>query len=456
MVFQDLRNFLKKLEDEGELARIEKEVDAKFEIAAYLRKTSDIGGPALLFEKVKGHRIPVVGGLFVNRRKALLALDSTQGDVLNKVLGGVQNPLPTRLRDSSSCQEVVTEGDKVDLTQLPAPTYNLKDGGPYITLGVVISKDPETGTKNAAVYRLQVKGKNRLGIMAQPFQHVSTQFAKAEKDGKPLEIAIALGVDPAILFASQVKAPYGVDELTIAGGIRGEPVEVAKCRTVDLEVPATSEFVIEGKILPGIREEEGPFGEFTGHYGVKERNPVIEVTALTHRENPVFQAGLTGMPTTEEHILKEIPCETTLYYELRKNFPEITNIHVSPIGGSIFLVIIALKQRYKGEAKQIILSALGSTVRPKIVIVVDDDINIFNYEKVLWAMIFRAQPAEDFFIASGIAGGPLDPSVLEKDVTSVVGIDATRPIGRPFPEVIQVPGLDKVVIPNIQILNNMT
>jgi 2,5-furandicarboxylate decarboxylase 1 len=456
LIFEDMRVFLKKLEDEGELVRIKEEIDAKYEIGAYLRKTSDISGPALLFEKVRGYQMPVVGGLMLNRKKAILALGSTSNDVLGKVLRGIQEPLPTKPVTSGPCQEVVMLGDQVELGKLPVPIYNPKDGGPYITVGVAISRDPETRTKNASIYRLQVKGKNKLGIMAQQFQHVSAQFAKAEEDGKPLEIAVALGLEPTILIASQVKAPYGVDELTIAGGIRGEPLQVVKCRTVDLEVPSASEIIIEGKILPGIREEEGPFGEFTGHYGIQDKNPVIEVTALTHRKNPIFQACLTGMPTTEEQILKEIPCEASLFQELKKDFPEITNIHVSPIGGSIFLVIIALKQRYKGEAKQIILAALGTTVRPKYVIVVDDDIDIFNYEKVLWAIIFRAQPAEDFLIASGIAGGPLDPSVLEKDVTSVVGIDATRPHGRPFPEVINIPGLDKIIIPKPRRLEDRT
>lgn len=435
------------LEMEGELVRVKKEVDPKYEIAAYIRKTSDLQGPALLFEKVKGHKIPVVGGLFVKRELALMAMEATNVSVLQKILKGLRNPIPPKLVNEGPCQEVVLKGPDVDLWKFPHPIYSEKDGGPYITVGVQISKDPETNTKNAAIYRMQVKGKNRLGIMSHAFQHLATQFAKAEDKGKPLDIAVALGTDPVVAYASQVKAPYGVDELEIAGGIRGEPVEVVKCKTVDIEVPATAEIVIEGKVLPNVREPEGPFGEFSGFYGMKGNNPVVEVTAITHRKGPIYQAGLTGLPITENHVLKEFAYTATMYDKLKQDYPEVQNVYYSPAGGAQFMVIISLKQRYKGEARNVIMSALGDLSRPKFVVVVDDDIDIFDPVKVLWAMNFCMQPAEDIIIIPSVAGGPLDPSVPEKDVTSVIGIDATRPFGVEFPEVVKIPGTDEVRIP---------
>ncbi len=450
MPFKDLREFLSLLEKNGELVRVKEEVDLKYEIAAYIRKTSDIQGPALLFEKVRGHKIPVVGGVFATRKLALMALEATNENVLQKFLSGIRNPIPSKLVKGAPCQEVVLEDANVDSSKFPIPIYSEEDAGRYITVGVQISKDPETRTKNASIYRMQVKSKNRLGIMAPAFQHISTQFAKAEDKGEPLEIAIPIGVDPVIPYASQVKAPYGFDELEIAGGIRGQPVDVVKCKTVDLEVPATAEIVIEGKVLPNVRDPEGPFGEFTGFYGKEEQNPVVEVTAITHRENPIFQAGLTGLPTTENHVLKEFPYEAALYEKLKKEYPEVQNVCYSPAGGAQFLVFISLKQRYKGEARNVILSALGDSSRPKIVIAVDEDVDIFDPTKVLWALSFCAQPAEDVIIVPSTAGGPLDPSVPEKDVTSVMGIDATRRFGVKFPEVVAIPGLKDVKIPKLE------
>ncbi len=447
MPFHDLREFLELLEKKGELVRVKKEVDLKYEIGAYIRKTSDVQGPALLFERVRGHKIPVVGGVFATRKLALMAMEATNENVLQKFLNGIRNPIQPKLVNEGPCQEVVLRGVDVDLGKFPIPIYSEKDAGPYITVGVQISKDPETKTKNASIYRMQVKGKNRLGIMSHAFQHLATQFAKAEARGEPLEVAIPLGIDPVIPYASQVKAPYGFDELEIAGGIRGQPVEVVKCKTVDLEVPATAEMVIEGKISPNVREPEGPFGEFTGFYGNQEENPVVEVTAITHRKDPIFQAGLTGLPTTENHVLKEFPYEAALYEKLKKEYPEVQNVCYSPAGGAQFLVIVSLKQRYKGEARNVILSALGDSSRPKIVIAVDEDVDIFDPTKVLWALSFCTQPAEDVIIIPNTAGGPLDPSVPEKEVTSLIGIDATRRFGVKFPEVVRVPGVEMVDIP---------
>jgi 2,5-furandicarboxylate decarboxylase 1 len=441
--YADMRAFLDRLEADGQLRRIRRPVATKFEIAAGLRRVSDTHGPALLFEHVTGHRMPVAGALFADRRKALLAFDvATHEAAHDKFLRGLHEPIPPRLVASGVCQDVVREGAAVDLDTLPLPTYSAKDGGAYLTMALAISKDPLDGGRNASVYRMMQVDRNHLAVMSHVFQGLGTHIARAEQEGRPLEVALANGTDPVLLYASQAKVPPGFDEITIAGGINGEPVEVVRGVTVDLEVPATSEIVIEGRILPGVRVPEGPFGEFTGYYGPAEANPLMEVTAITHRHDPIFLAGLTGVPTTDNHVLKSLAYESVLLENLRRVFPEVTAVAFPDWAGTQYAAVVGLRQRYKGQARHLILTALGDAARLKWVLVVDDDIDVHDTEQVMWAAVTRAQPAEDLMILSGIAGGPLDPSAPEKEVISVMGLDATRPFGVDFPEVCTVPGAD--------------
>jgi 4-hydroxy-3-polyprenylbenzoate decarboxylase/2,5-furandicarboxylate decarboxylase 1 len=337
---------------------------------------------------------------------------------------------------------VVLTGDQVDLLALPLPIYSGRDGGAYVTVALEISRDPEDGSANASIYRVMRLDRNHLAVMSHAFQGLGTHIAKAAQLGVRLDVAIVNGVDPVLLYAAQAKVPHGFDELTIAGGINGEPVDVVRGKTVDVLVPATAELVIEGRIHPGETATEGPFGEFTGYYGPAEANPVIEVTAITHRRDPIFLAGLTGVPTTDNHVLKAFAYESTLYEDLHRTFPEVTAVAFPDWGGTQYVAVIALRQRYKGEARHLILAALGHASRPKWVIVVDDDIDVHDTERVLWAMVTRGQPAEDVVTVAGVAGGPLDPSAPEKEVISVMGFDATRPFGEAFPEVVDVPGAD--------------
>jgi 4-hydroxy-3-polyprenylbenzoate decarboxylase/2,5-furandicarboxylate decarboxylase 1 len=443
MPYPDLRAFLDRLEAVGDLAHIKRPVDTRFEIAAGIRRMSDTSGPALWFENVTGHDMPVVGSLFSDRRKALLALDvASPAEGNEKFLKGLHDPIPPTTVASGVCQEVVHTGDDIDLMRLPLPVYSEKDGGAYVTVALEISTDPIDGGRNASIYRLMRLDRNHLAVMSHVFQGLGTHIAHAEQRGQPLDLAIVNGVDPVLLYASQAKVPHGFFEIDIAGGINGAPVEMVKCRTVELEVPATAEIVIEGRILPGERVEEGPFGEFTGYYGARELNPVMEVTAITHRRDPVFLAGMTGVPPTDNHVLKSFAYESVLYENLRAVFPEVTAVSFPEWGGVQYAAVIALRQRYKGQARHVILAALGDSSRPKWVITVDDDIDVHDSEQVLWAAITRGQPAEDLITVPGVAGGPLDPSAPEKEVISVMGFDATRPFGVDFPEVCRVPGAD--------------
>jgi 2,5-furandicarboxylate decarboxylase 1 len=443
MPYRDLREFLARLEAEEQLRRVTRPVSTRFEIAAGIRRMSDIRGPALLFENVVGHDMRVAGAVFADRKKALLALGVPTPAAGNaRFLEGLYRPLPPRVVDGGPCQEVVLTGEQVDLFKLPLPVYSEKDGGAYVSVAVAISKDPLDGSRNASIYRLMRVDRNHLAVMSHAFQGLGTQIARAEQRGQRLAVALANGVDPVISYASQAKVPHGVDELGIAGGINGAPVDLVRCATVDLEVPATTEIVIEGYVLPGERAEEGPFGEFTGYYGPAELNPLMEVTAITYRREPIFLAGLTGVPTTDNHVLKVFAYEGVLYENLRKIFPEVTAVCYPDWGGVQYAAVVALRQRYKGQARHLILSALGDASRPKWVIVVDDDVDVYDTEQVNWAIITRSQPAEDLIVVPSVAGGPLDPSAPEKEVISVWGLDATRAFGVPFPEVCLVPGAD--------------
>ena len=446
MPFKDLREFLSLLEQKGDLLRTRKPVDVKFEISSYIRKTSDERGPALLFENVKNFNMPVAGGVFATRERAFLALETTPQDYVNKFQNALERLMPPKLVSSGPCKEVINTGSKVDLTQLPIPIFSEKDPAPFITLGLSISRDPKTGGKNTSIYRLQLKGRNRLGIMA---QHLVRQLIEAESLGKGLPIAIAIGTDPVIPLATQWMAPYGTDELALAGALRGAPVEVVKAETIDLEVPATAEIVIEGTVLANVREVEGPFGEVSGYYTPSNAKPIIEVSAITHRKNPIYQAALTGMPTTENHVLKQLPLEATFYWMLKKEFPGVKAVHFPAAGTVGMICVIAMKQAYECEARNVIATMMG-TRRNKITIVVDEDVDLYDMEKVLWAIATRTQADEDVVIFPRVVATAMDPSVRKFRVGSALGIDATKPFGQSFPEMVVVPGADRVSLDDLK------
>ena len=445
MAFKDMRDFLHHLERSGSLVRIRDEVAPEHELAAYLRKASDMGdeGPALLFENIRGHEIRVAGGLFANRRLMLEALETTEEEANSKYLDAIDNLVEHKVIEEGPCNEVVRLGEEADLTAFPFPTYCELDGGPFITLGIAISRDPEDGGKNASIYRHQVLGKRRLGVLSPPPHHLGVHYKKAEALDKPLELAIALGVPPSALVATQWEAGYGVDELTLAGALMGEPLEVVKCRTVDLEVPAGAEIIIEGRMPPGVREHEGPFGEYTGYYTRASDKPVMEVSAITHRRNPILLAGMSGVPTTDNHVLKMIPMEASCYAMLKRKFAGIKRVHFHGSGGVGLMCIVAMKQYARNEARQVLATLLGSQ-GSKLAVVVDEDIDIHDMDKVMWAICTRAQAQKDVMILPNMTLWQLDPSAPDDGSYSVMGIDATRPFGEEFEKVALVPGVQNV------------
>jgi 2,5-furandicarboxylate decarboxylase 1 len=455
MAYQDFREFIDALRKAGELVDVNRPVDLKNDIGKILKQSYVHQGPAFVFTQ-NGTDYPLVAGVYSTRSKALLAFEATEEDIMKKVVHGLDNPIePKLVSGPAPCQEVVLTGKDIDIARFPIPTYSPKDGGPYITAGIIVSKDPETGVPDVGHYRFQIMGKDTMSFLAQPFHRFGKNLAKYQKMGKTPQAAILIGVDPIIAYTCQAQLPDDINDWTVAGGLRGAPVELVKCKTVDLQVPATAEVVIEFEVDLTKKSLEGPLGEYTGYYTPASEKPTARITAITHRRKPYFQGLLTGKPVTENHILKEIPFEASVWRMLKNQFPTIEHIAIPPSGGVSFHVVIAMKQRYAGEARQAILATMASNIRPKWVIAVEPDINVFDPADVNWAMCFRVQPDRDVFVVPHTPAGPLDPSVddhvaLNARTSAAIGIDATRPFGQPYPEVADVPGWQDCKVPELQ------
>jgi 4-hydroxy-3-polyprenylbenzoate decarboxylase/2,5-furandicarboxylate decarboxylase 1 len=448
MAYQDLRAFLTVLKQSGELVDVSRPIALKYDVAKALAKSNSVQGPALMFRET-GTEFPLVAGLYATRKRALLAFEATEASIHDKVLNGINNPIgPVDFTGVPPCQEVVLTGDQIDITKLPVPTYSPKDGGAYITAGIVVSENPETSIPDIGNYRFQVQGPRQMGLWAAPSHRFGKNIARAAEMKVPLHGAIVIGVDPTIAFSCQVQSNDATNDWFVAGGLRGSPVELVKTIGGSLKVPAYAEFVIEFTVDMANQQIEGPLGEYTGYYTAAEPKPTARVTAITHRKDAIFQGLLTGKPITENHILKQIPFETSILRQLQATFPTISDISITSSGGVQVYVVIAMQPRYEGEARQAILAAIACNLHPKWVIAVEPDIDIRNSAEVEWAMSFRVKPREDVFVVEGTAAAPLDPST-DGGLSSAVGIDATRPFGVEFPDVSDVPGWRDFDLPEI-------
>lgn len=434
MPFQDFREFLDSLRARGELIDVNRPVDLDLEVAKAMRKSAAVGGPAIVFTS-NGTDFPLVGGVYNSRAKALIAYGCTEDTVMAHILDGLANPIPPILVDDAPVHENVILGNDIDLTTLPVPKYSPDDGGPYITPGIVVSRDPETGIPDMGHYRFEIIDAHTLSFMAQPFHRFGKNLAKAVRAGqKTFRAALVIGVDPMLAYTCPVQTTDDTDDFAVAGGLRGAPVELVKCKTSDVEVPAHAEFVIEFEVQFDTEVMEGPLGEYTGYYTPGSMKPIARPTAITHRDGAYFQALLTGVPPTENHTLKQLPFEASFLQMMRQQFPTIERVAIPASGGVSFYVVIAMRPRYAGEARAAILAAMGTNVRPKTVIVVDPDIDVQNPDQVEWATAFRSQPARDVIVVDGLGAGPLDPSIddsipLDQRTGSALGIDATYPYG---------------------------
>lgn len=443
MPYRDLREFLEVLERHGRLHRVRREVEKEWEISAVCRKVfqkipSD-RRPAVLFERVKGHTVPMVAGILGGSRHIYaMALETDIAGILDKWDQAQQNPVAPTLVATGPCKENVVKGDNVDLTALlPVPIWTVgEDPGPYITSPYVFTKDPETGVRNVGTYRVQLKGPRKVGLFINYQQDAIRHIRRAEELGQPLPVAIVLGTDPVVGLCSVSNLPYGVDEVAVAGGLRGAPVELVSCETVPLEVPATAEIVIEGFVHPGARELEGPFGEYPGYMGPSGSHPYVDVTCVTYRNNPIYQAFVSQMPPSESSCIRGLGMELTLQKHLVRNLGlPVTEVHFRESGGSSAWIVIKMKKEHEAQPKQAIWGAWGwDGGYGKITIVVDDDIDIRDPFQVEWAMSFRMQPARDIFIIDHAPPVRLDPSLGDvkmdqqmkhRVLGSKIGIDAT-------------------------------
>ncbi len=445
-MLKDLRSFLKLLEERGDLVHITQAVSPLFEVAAGIRKTSDIQGPALWFDNVNGSSMSIVGGLYAARRRAILALETTEAEIHRKFMHGLKNQIPPRLVKDGPCKEVILTGEEADFTHLPICTHNRKDAGPFITIGLGFAHHEEYGN-NVSISRMQIFDGKIAGMRSVPPQHLAVYFAEAEKQGKPLEVAVTVGNDPYVTFCSQISGSIYLDELSVAGGWMGEPIEVVRCHTIDVTVPATSEIVLEGELIPGERRLEGPFGEFPGYYQGVTKQGMFKLKAITHRCNPIYVTALTGPPTTDNHVMKQVPNEAMLYDRIRQICPTVRDVCLTK-GGVGLHAVISIRPTYISQARDVMLAAFTTErIRPKLVVVVDNDIDVREADEVEWAIATRFQADRDMVVIPRQVGAPLDPSTPAPRLGAIMGIDATRPFGEDFPEVAEVPGADSFVIP---------
>jgi len=444
--YADFRGFLGYLEARGKLLRVRKEVDTRFDIAAGIRKVSDTGGPALLFENVRGYPgWRVAAALFATRELLALALEVPEAQMLSHYARLEKKFLPTRQVDSGPVQEVVLTGDEIDVTKLPIAVHSEYDKGPYVTIGVQFAEDPETGAGNLGIHRMLVLGKDRMTVWSPPDHHLGRLIAKAEDRGQGLPVATIIGADPRIIIASQVKAPLGVNEMEIAGGMKGEPIEMVRCKSIPISTPADAEICIEGVTVPGERIIDGPFAEYTGCYSESKQSPVLRVTAVTMRRDAIYHTCLTGFPVTENHVLIELPNITRIMEDVRRIVPEVRGVHLTPGGTFRNHVVVSIKKRHSEEARNVILALLSSAIGIKQVTVVDDDIDVASPLEVEWALSTRMQPDRDIVIVPRLACSTLDPSVPAPRTTAGWGIDATKPLrdNKGF-EKVRVPGVEKI------------
>jgi 2,5-furandicarboxylate decarboxylase 1 len=426
----DLREFLQVLDEEHELQKIKVQVDPKHELGAICKIHNERrDSPALLFENVKGHTIPVVGQLLASDRRVALALGLSQENVFNETVQRASNPIAPKLISKGAVQDIVFEGADVDLTRLPLCTNNPRDGGPYITAGHVIIKDPEYGM-NLSIYRMMLVSRNEVTLRFTP-GHDGYDFMKnAEKRGqKKFEVAVCIGVPPAVYVASQFEPRIGVYELDIAGGLVGEPVEVVKCRTVDLEVPALAEIVLEGELtIPAKTGDEGPFGEFCGYTTAQVPNErIMTVKAVTHRKNPVYHNIWLGKPPHEHLYVDALTYAVAAYQELKPAYPALKKAYAPPWGVSIVLLLQLEKRLMRpGMVDNVLAASLYTrSGKWKHVFVLDEDIVVEDPNEVLWALTTRFQPATDMFIIPRGITSSLEPSATVDGLTSKLMLNLT-------------------------------
>ncbi|MCL5960934.1 MAG: UbiD family decarboxylase [Chloroflexi bacterium] len=453
MAYRDQREWIDKLEKEGKLARVKTEVDWNLEIGGILRETLDTKGPALLFENIKDHKNTLCTKLFTNSlgtydRIALalgLPANTSYRDLIMVWRERTRKPIKPVLVETGPCKENILKGDDVDLFQLPVPKWHKLDGGRYIsTFDGVVTKDANTGWENVGVYRAVIHDKASTSMSVAQGQHIWHHWRSWRRQGKNMPMAIAIGGEPLMPFVGAAPVPMGVDEWDIVGALKQEPLEVVKCETVDLRVPASSEIVIEGELVTDVTtfKNDGPFAEYTGHYGGPSQRPVFKVSCITFRNNPIFQGTLTGIPITEDHRTAAVTHSGILWDLLEERMTGITGVNADA-SVAYANIIVQVDNSYYGQVPQVAANIWGlglSTQIGKNIIVCDEDVDIYDLGRVFWAIAYRVDPTRDIITYPGWIS-PLDPIVHPTERLGYGGnkgtrmlIDATKPIDKPRSE----------------------
>ena len=443
---RSLRGWLKHLAASGRLAVAREGVSLEYELAAIAKKLD--GKQAVLFPRPAGYAVPVVSGHVASRHWIAEAMGTTDAGLLACFRNASEHPTPWKEIPAAQAPVRQVSVEQPDLLKLfPIPRHSEHDSAQYITAGVIVARNPKTGAQNVSIQRIQVKDGRRLQALILP-RHLAAFQTMAEEMGQALHIAIVIGADPLTLLASQAVVPIDQDELEIAGSLHGAPLEVVKCEGSDIRVPAHAEIVIEARVLPNVRELEGPFGEFPKTYSPAGQHHVIAVDRVTHRRNPIFH---TIVPAELEHLmLGAIPREATILGLLQRSFPNVLDAHLSHGGTCRYHLYVKMKKRRESEAKNVIMAAFGAHFDLKQVIVVDDDVDVHNPTEVEWAVATRFQADRDLVVVAGAQGSPLDPSTTVTGrvdgMSAKMGLDATRPLtyeGHTFTRV-RIPGEDGV------------
>ncbi len=454
MKYRDLRDFIARLEERGELKRIPNEVDPHLEMTEICDRTLRAGGPALLFENPKGSDIPVLANLFGTPQRVALGMGEESVEALRevgKLLAFLKEPDPPKgMKDAWSklpifkqvlnmapkqvkgapCQKQVIEGDEVDLSCLPIQTCWPGDAGPLITWALVITRGPNKERQNLGIYRQQVISRNKVIMRWLAHRGGALDYRDWQQTNpvEPFPVAVALGADPATILGAVTPVPDTLSEYGFAGLLRGDKTEVTECLGSDLQVPASAEFVLEGVIHPGEMAEEGPFGDHTGYYNEVEQFPVFTVERITHRPDPIYHSTYTGRPPDEPAVLG-VALNEVFVPLLQKQFPEIVDFYLPPEGCSYRMAVVSMKKQYPGHAKRVMLgvwSFLRQFMYTKFVIVTDEDVNVRDWQDVIWAMTTRMDPIRDTTLIDNTPIDYLDFASPVSGLGSKIGFDATN------------------------------
>jgi 4-hydroxy-3-polyprenylbenzoate decarboxylase len=461
MAYEDLREFVRALEKHGELKRIPFEVDPVLEIAEFADRSVKSGGPALLFEKPTGSTAPVLINAFASDRRMNLAL---QVDSVDEVAGRITELLEMRMPEGllgkfkmlpkladlgaifpktvsgGACKEVIRR-DGFSLHEFPILQCWPQDAGRFITLPMVFSRSPDTGKRNCGCYRLQVFDERTTAMHWQTHKHGAEHYRRLRE--KRMDVAVAIGADPATMYSAILPLPPDLDEMMIAGFLRQKPVEMVKCETIDLEVPANSEIVLEGYVELGELRREGPFGDHTGFYSLADDYPVFHVTCVTHRKDPVYATTIVGPPPMEDFYMGKA-IERIFLPLMRLQLPEIRDISMPAEGIFHNLILVSIRKSYPGQARKVMhaIWGLGQAMFSKCIVVVDEDVDVQNVREVAWKALNNIDPERDIQFVLGPVDS-LDHSSRLPNYGSKMGIDATKKwpeegFTRPWPDVIRM------------------